>query len=147
MKTKKRRLIIPFLFLILEMGACKSMEEPRFEFYENHEIMACGVEDPLRNLEWLAEFTEKYREYSELPNYSYGVRIELYSNIETQEEHIVIFINRYWSGSHYCAPLSLYESDQVYYCSGERMGVEWYDFFYPGANISQGIIWYMKRIN
>jgi hypothetical protein len=45
-------LMIPFLFLIMGMGACED-NEPQYEIYENHDISACGVKDPLRNLEWL----------------------------------------------------------------------------------------------
>ena len=57
MKTKKVLSIILFLFLMIGMGACKD-NEPQYKIYENHEISACGVDDPLQNIEWLREYCE-----------------------------------------------------------------------------------------
>ena len=150
METKKRRLIIPFLFLIMGMGACNNDKEPQFEIYENHEITACGVEDPLRNFDWLTEWTEKNKKVSE----SFDIRVELYGNIESQEEFIVCLytLNRVLpEGYEHPDP---YDCKQVYSCSGDRLFInsseylqEWNDFFYSETNISQGIIWSRIRIN
>lgn len=41
-----------FLFLIMGIGGCEN-KEPQYEIYENHDVSACGVEDPLENIEWI----------------------------------------------------------------------------------------------
>ena len=153
MKTKKLVLILPFLFLIIGIEACGD-KEPRFEIYENHDISACGVDDPLRNLDWLAEFTAKAPISNDNDNVigrdisHYNIRIELYGNIETQEEYIVFFL--FSNGIIECRPAYLPYFHQVYSCLGERLfvdssgsvnGEQWNDFFHSGKNESQGIIW------
>lgn len=59
MKIKKIFLMMPFLFLIMGIGGCED-KEPKYEIYENHDISACGVEDPLLNIEWLANYRQYY---------------------------------------------------------------------------------------
>jgi hypothetical protein len=54
MKTKT--ILCIFFTLLLFMG-CK--KEPEYEIYENHNISACGIEDPLKNIEWLTQFCNK----------------------------------------------------------------------------------------
>ena len=105
---KRYNFIIPAFLLLIWAGfsGCEKKKEPekgpQFEIYENHDISACGVDDPLRNLDWLAEFTAKYKNpisYEDIHNdvyLSYGCRIELYVNVETQEEHLVFFSGRDW---------------------------------------------------
>ena len=61
-------------------------KKPKFEIYENHEISACGIIDPLKNSQWLSEFIEKNMESTN------NITIYLYSNSETKEENIVIDI-------------------------------------------------------
>lgn len=51
MKTKFLSVLL-FLFLIMGMGGCEE-KEPQYEIYENHDVSACGVEDPLENIEWM----------------------------------------------------------------------------------------------
>ena len=155
MKTKKTSLIVPLLFLIIGMGACDII--PRYEIYENHEISACGVVDPLRKLNWLAEFTTKLKRprfNNDSPYLDWDVRIELYSNIETQEEYIVMFLSPNRQGE--CGMVYPPGLKPVYSCSGELMFAnssglinreEWHDFFYSGKNKSQGIIWNRYKIN
>jgi len=157
MKTKKAVLILSFLFLIIGMGSCED-KGTQYEIYENHEISACGVDDPLRNLDWLAEFTATKKEIA----YSYDIRIELYGNLETQEEHIVMFLSPYPRKN--CRPMNPFDLKQIYTCSGDRLFVEalssenpdeewlnrqngWNEFFYSEQNQSQGIIWYKKKVN
>ena len=80
MKTKKVFLIIPLLFLIIGMGGCED-NVPQYEIYENHEISACGVEDPLRNIEWLSEYCRKIIEQKEYSN----INIHLFKVIDKDE--------------------------------------------------------------
>jgi len=120
--------------------------EEEWEVYENHEISACGIDDPLTNLDWLKEFTEKNRD--PMTGTRSNISIELYGNIETQEEYIVIIYSLARPlPDGYARPR---DTEQVYTCSGERVELgyeEWNDFFgYYPKNESQGIIWYRKKI-
>ena len=49
-----------FLFLIMGIGGCED-KEPQYEIYENHDVSACGVEDPLENIEWISEYCKKVK--------------------------------------------------------------------------------------
>jgi len=144
-----KNLIITALLFVLALAGCeKKAEAPQYEIYENHNISACGVDDPLRNLDWLAEFTANYKDEA------INVTIYLYANIETKEENIVMMYRLYT----YSIPGGSLETmdphfaDQVYSCSGERLFVdsseehykEWDDYFYSGKNESKGIIWYIS---
>ena len=71
MKPKKLLLITALLFLI--MGACKD-KGSLYETYENHDISACGVNDPLRNIEWLAESCRNIKE-QKLECYIYLLKV------------------------------------------------------------------------
>ena len=135
--------------------------EPEYEVYENHDISACGVNDPLRNLDWLAEFTEENRRPVQGNLYYYwNLRIELYANTDTYEEYIVFFysINMKHTENYSPEPPDPYFAQQVYTCLGERLFIleiedgitindlEWDKFFYSGKNESQGKIWNRNRI-
>ena len=146
-----KNLIITALLFVLALAGCeKKAEAPQYEIYENHNISACGVDDPLRNLDWLAEFTANYKDEA------INVTIYLYANIETKEENIVMIYNlyRYVYGTTILDPIPPQYAQQVYSCSGERLFVDssressegWNEFFYSGKNKSQGIIWYRTRI-
>jgi hypothetical protein len=139
------------LFILAGIVACEE-KEPQYEIYENHEISACGVDDPLINLDWLDKFITENKEST------YNITIHLYNNTETLEDKIVIFfdIDTYTNGKTILYPIDPYSSNQVYTCSGERLFVddsgeinsdEWDNFFYSGKNKSQGVIWYRRRIN
>ena len=79
MKTKTISCI--FFTLLLLIG-CKN--EPKYEIYENHNISACGIEDPLKNIEWLTQYCNKNVK-------AYSVDIYIYENTETSENYIVIY--------------------------------------------------------
>lgn len=64
------------------MGSCED-KEPKYEIYKNHDISACGVEDPLLNIEWLTNY---YQNYLNKKNSS-EVNISLYKIID-KDEHI-----------------------------------------------------------
>ena len=49
--------------------------------YKNHDVSACGVNDPLQNIEWLREFCESL---DDSPFFS-SVKIDLYKVIDTDE--------------------------------------------------------------
>ena len=79
MKTKT---ISYILFTLLLLMGCK--KEPRYEIYENHNISACGIEDPLKNIEWLTQYCKKNEK-------AYSVDIFIYENTETSENYIVTY--------------------------------------------------------
>jgi hypothetical protein len=60
MKTLKLLLLIPLL--LIGLAGCEKDEEQKneYEIYENHDISACGVNDPLVNIGWLAELAHGY---------------------------------------------------------------------------------------
>ena len=89
MKTNKIFLIVLFLFIAMGVTNCKDKEEPQFEIYENHDISACGVDDPLRNIEWLREYCESLKKTQ---NFS-SAYIHLYKVIGTDENLFKIAIS------------------------------------------------------
>ena len=144
MKTKR---IVCFLFTLFILLGCD--KEPKFENYENHEISACGIIDPLKNSQWLSEFIEKNMESTN------NITIYLYSNNETKEENIVIDItpNR---GENSNVSANPYFWKKVYSCSGEQLFItesgeidyeSWDNFFYSNLNNIKGIIWYRKIVS
>jgi hypothetical protein len=44
---------LTFLIVLISFSGCEkeSDKEPQFEIYENHEISACGVDDPLQDID------------------------------------------------------------------------------------------------
>ena len=88
MKDKIMLLILLFLFSIIGITGCIIEEsqregEPQYEIYENNDIAACGVNDPLQNIEWLKEYCNNIKEKKDI---SY-VYIWLYEVID-KDEHI-----------------------------------------------------------
>jgi hypothetical protein len=78
MKTK---LVFSLLIgALLMTTTCSETEEPINDIYENHDISACGVDDPLKNIEWLREYCNslKTQDFS-------SVYIYLYKVIDTGE--------------------------------------------------------------
>jgi len=100
MKTKT---ISYIFFTMLLLIGCK--KEPRYEIYENHNISACGIEDPIKNIEWLTQYCKKNEK-------AYSVDIFIYENTETSENYIET--NTLIKGNEY------YQS-QVLSCSSELL--------------------------
>ena len=144
MKTKR---IVCFLFTLFILLGCD--KEPKFEIYENHEISACGIVDPLKNSEWLSDFIDKNMESTN------NITIYLYSNSETEEESIIIDITP--NGGEYSnVSANPYFWKKVYSCSGVQLfttesgGINnesWNNFFYSEQNTIKGIIWYRKIVS
>ena len=158
--TDKLIISVCLSIIIAGFSGCKKekeeAKEPQFEIYENHEISACSVNDPLCNLEWLTEFTEKNRE---LGSSNWNIKIELYANLDAHEEYIVISYipspgYRYGDEDSANDP---HLNTRVYTCSGERLFInediglfndqEWDAFFGSEKNQLQETIWYRYRIN
>ena len=53
-----------------------------YEIYENHDISACGVNDPLQNIDWLKKYCESLKERQDI----LSVSIDLYKVIG--KEHV-----------------------------------------------------------
>ena len=75
---------------------------------ENHDILPCGISDPLQNIEWLKEFCESLYERPDIVR----VRIDLYKVIDTDEHLFKIGI------SHSEVAACLYSEDWIN-CTGE----------------------------
>lgn len=78
MKTK----IICSLFALFLLMGCE--KAPQYEVYENHTISSCGIEDPLKNIEWLTQYCKNNLK-------AYYVEIYIYENTETKENYFVIY--------------------------------------------------------
>ena len=79
-----------FLLAICLAGtACKEestkndKEKQKYDIYENHDISACGVNDPLQNIEWLREYCKSINEVQDFSS----INIDLYKIID-KDEHI-----------------------------------------------------------
>lgn len=155
MKALKLSSILLFLLITFGFTACKD-KEPEFEIYENHGISACGIEDPLVNFDWLAEYTAKDNPQTPyFSSYSFNISIQLYLNNETQENYIVIIFDLIKPLPDGYEPMDEYSLKEIYSCTGERLFVDstgridqeaWNDFFYSGKNTSQGVIWSRKAL-
>ena len=77
MKTK----IICSLFLLFFLMGCKN--EPQYSRFENHNVPACGIADPLNNLPWLKAYCSEH--YN-----SYSTTVSIYKNNTSGVNHIVI---------------------------------------------------------
>ena len=73
--------IICSLFALLLLMGCKN--EPQYSRFENHNVPACGITDPLNNLPWLKAYCSEH--YN-----SYSISISIYKNNTSGENHIVI---------------------------------------------------------
>ncbi|MFV0376775.1 MAG: hypothetical protein ACK5JD_05660 [Mangrovibacterium sp.] len=108
-KLKKRitvLLLLPLCVVLLGAG-CDEEKESRYEIYENHEISACGVEDPLMNVEWLKIIHDKILVNKK--NIHSSFKIDLYEVTETSEHVILV---------PYTPDKGIFEYN-VYDCSGE----------------------------
>ena len=54
--------------------------EQECEIYENHDISACGINDPLQNIEWMRKYCESIDK-----QYFLSINIDLYKVIDTDE--------------------------------------------------------------
>ena len=107
---KKRKMILfTMITLFLFTGIVGCEKEPEYEIHENHEVSACGVEDPLRNIEWLRKYCENIvakKNVSEVTIYLY--------KIKDKEEHIFAIcfpsIDEYFASSY-----NNCDGDEVFY--------------------------------
>ena len=61
MRMKKKMILFTVIALLVGVVGCED-KTTQYEIYENHDISACGIEDPLRNIEWLSEYCRKIKE-------------------------------------------------------------------------------------
>lgn len=80
-------LLLPLCVVFLGAG-CDDGNEPQYEIYENHKISACGVEDPLVNIEWLKIICNKILLKKNDIHLSF--KIDLYEKNDTKEHVILI---------------------------------------------------------
>jgi hypothetical protein len=115
------------LLLVLAGGfvSCrKQITKKEYDIYKNHNISACGVNDPLRNIEWLKEYCESINETQDV----LSVHINLYKVIGTVENIFQIGVpspieyapNQYYS--------TLYFRD----CNGDTV-FQWKTITPPGG--------------
>jgi len=95
MKTKKILLkkqlwitvITALCFVVISLfaaTACKELKDTpkqKYDIFENHDISACGLNDPLQNIEWLREYCKNIKEEKDI----LPVEVDLYKVIETDE--------------------------------------------------------------
>ncbi|MDO5666146.1 MAG: hypothetical protein Q4G63_12955 [Bacteroidia bacterium] len=72
----KRKAIVLMTTLFFLMGGMGCEKDLKYEIYENHEISACGIRDPLNNIEWLAKMKKDPKILTS---------IVLYKNIHSEE--------------------------------------------------------------
>ncbi|GHV36460.1 hypothetical protein FACS1894180_0600 [Bacteroidia bacterium] len=98
---------------------------PKYNIYENHDISACGVDDPLRNVEWLKEFCEGLNDSQDFSS----VYIYLYKVIDTDEHVFQISI----AYSDFEVSTFPYSADWRN-CAGEHIFTE-----YPGVHFDPAL--------
>ncbi len=144
MKTRSVLLsvIFPFfLFTLFFVSGCE--KRPQYEIYENHDITACGVKDPLRNIEWIKNHRAEH------PNPHYMV-VSLYEDSETKANFIVIV-----NGTQFIperSPSAIF-MEAIYTCDGififshgtEGPYPEGWDEFFEKVKFV-GTIWSCERV-
>jgi hypothetical protein len=99
--------IAAMLLIFAGIIACGKKEMQEYEIYGNHDIEACGIEDPLKNIEWLKLLCSEIIQNKEDIHSSF--KIDLYEENETREHVILIPYSPYKKIFNY----------GVYTCSGE----------------------------
>lgn len=92
--------------MIMGMVSCEDTES-KYEIYENHEIFACGMEDPVQNLGWLKAIIDEILFNKKDIHSSFS--IDLYQENETKNHVILI---------PYSPDKKIFDY-KVYDCSGE----------------------------
>jgi len=126
--NEMKTIIIFSLFILLLLMGCKN--EPQYSRFENHNVPACGIADPLNNLPWLKAYCSEHLNSS-------WVSISIRKNSTSDVNYIVIENSNTIS---------------VYSCEGERLmfhssGSESSDgwMFFLGANPLVAKIWEVKE--
>jgi hypothetical protein len=87
-----------------------------YEIFEKHDITACGIEDPLNNIELLKKFCEEFTAETNNADAS----IHLWENIHTKENYFELFfynkLDCYNHYDHFC-----YDGFNFYNCSSENI--------------------------
>jgi len=81
--------IAVLLIFVGSISSCKEKEEPKYDVYENHNISACGVNDPLHNIKWLKEYCGNIKEKKNF----LSAHIHLYSIIDKDDYVFCISID------------------------------------------------------
>lgn len=104
---KKKLLTYAYLLTLITITGCESTQ---YEVYENHEISACGVADPLNNLEWLKNFCNSNKE-------AYSINIYLVEDTLTHDTYFHVSYNY--------KKQTDYGNLFVYNCNGDEV-FSWY---------------------
>jgi len=65
----------------IQSGTLVDTTKPKYDIFENHNILACEVNDPLRNMEWIRELCDSLKETQRFSS----VQINLYKVNGTDE--------------------------------------------------------------
>ena len=132
-KYENKTVLFTLFVLFLLIGGVECEENtPRYEIYENHEISACGVDDPLNNLQWLKDQTQKLGKLKGL------FTILLYENNINSENY---FVESYTDSK-----IVEYSYQSIYNCKGNKImtkGIEappsdeWKKFFKENKKIAE----------
>lgn len=139
-----KTIILTFILLtglLLVGSGCG--KETNFMIVENHDITACGVNDPLKNVQWLTEFCKEHTPTDFTGN---TLTISIYKSKTSVENHYVIsFVN---------SEVVDYSRKEVYDCSGLRLFLKgiagpaptgWDEFFQENEFVAT--IWELKAKN
>lgn len=140
MKVQKLMMILLCLVMISGLESC-SDSTPTSVITENRNVPACGITDPLYNIEWLKEFCKKH---TTTDFTSVTISISIYANKITKENHYVI--------SYSSSVVVDYSSQEVYDCSGTKLFFKsnegptpsgWAEFFTTNEIVAT--IWEFKK--
>lgn len=142
---KRKLLLLAGAVLPLLMGVgCEKDNNPKYEIYENHQVSACGVDDPLKNIQWLKDYVAA--------NFNaYSTNIFIYKDKNSETNYFVIETNTDFKPDR--SPSSI-KTTSVYTCSGERIlfyGTEgpipstWDEFFQQNEKLLT--LWSIEKLN
>jgi len=119
------------LFILNITGCDKKTEEPQYDIYENHNISACEVNDPLQNIEWLEKYCANIKEKRNIES----VYISLYKVIDKEEYSFRIDVP---SSIDY-APNKYYSEFYYLNCNGDTI-FHWIMVMPPGGTYYDGFM-------
>jgi hypothetical protein len=144
MKKIKRISIALFLFMIMGMAGCSEKEpqkEPQYEIYENHDVSACNVDDPLENVDWLFAYCTSIKEQKNISS----VHVSLLKIIDQEEYVFAISVPSQFGEGYYDVNFCNCSGDNVFWWSTVNPPNPYYHEFHENKEFVAELFYMVKQ--